>query len=77
MSEKRLWEWTRQRGTGFLAIAFLVALLLAPGASEAKKKYNTWQEVAADMSLEFDAAREDIEAERYRDAQLPDRKSVV
>lgn len=68
MSEKRLWEWTRQRGAGFLAIVFLVALLLAPEASEAKKKYNTWQEVAADMSLEFDAAREDIEAERYRDA---------
>lgn len=68
MSEKRLWEWTRQRGAEFLAIVFLVALLLAPEASEAKKKYNTWQEVAADMSLEFDAAREDIEAERYRDA---------
>lgn len=52
-----------------LLAAIVVSVAFLPlAASAAKKKYNTWREVAADMSLEFDAAREDIEAERYRDA---------
>lgn len=57
------------RYCGLLLAAILVSVAFLPlEASAAKKKYNTWQEVAADMSLEFDGAREDIEAGRYRDA---------
>lgn len=68
MIGKNLWKWIPRRGTGLLAVALLLVLWVSLEASAAKKKYNTWQEVAADMSLEFDAAREDIEADRYRDA---------
>ncbi|MFC2594317.1 MAG: FTR1 family protein, partial [Fretibacterium sp.] len=54
---------------GLLVTAiFLFVVFSASEGLAAKKKYGSWKGVAADMALEFDAAREDIEADRYRDA---------
>ena len=52
----------------FLFVVFSVVVFSASEGLAAKKKYDSWKGVAADMALEFDAAREDIEADRYRDA---------
>lgn len=50
------------------AIFLFVVFSASEGLAAKKKKYDSWKGVAADMALEFDAAREDIEADRYRDA---------
>lgn len=56
------------------AILALVAVLavifcVSQGASAAAKKhYENWKGVAADMAAEFDAALKDIQEDRYRDA---------
>ena len=53
----------------FLFVVFSAVVFSASeGLAAKKKKYDSWKGVAADMALEFDAAREDIEADRYRDA---------
>ena len=49
----------------FLFVVFSVVVFSASEGLAAKKKYDSWKGVAADMALEFDAAREDIEADRY------------
>ncbi|PIE53852.1 MAG: iron permease [Dethiosulfovibrio peptidovorans] len=54
---------------GFISMMALIFVALSVrDALAAKKKYDTWREVAADMSLEFNAARHDIENDKYRDA---------
>jgi len=50
------------------AIFLFVVFSASEGLAAKKKKYDSWKGVAADMALEFDSAREDIEADRYRDA---------
>ncbi|MCR5347959.1 MAG: FTR1 family protein, partial [Fretibacterium sp.] len=49
---------------------FLLALSAVPDAEAAKKKkkYADWKAVAADMALEFEAAQQDIEADKFEDA---------
>ena len=61
---------------GFAYYAGLVLVLLAvvfvsANASEAAKKkkhYDDWRGVAADMALEFNAAIEDVQNDKYKDA---------
>ena len=46
------------------AIFLFVVFSASEGLAAKKKKYDSWKGVAADMALEFDSAREDIEADR-------------
>ena len=61
---------------GFAYYAGLVLMLLAVGlmtaesseAARKKKHYDNWRGVAADMALEFNAAIDDVIADKYQDA---------
>ena len=52
-----------------LAAAFIVVFCAVQDASAAaKKRYENWKGVAADMAVEFEEAQKDIQADRYKDA---------
>ncbi len=53
----------------YLALALVLLLIFAISFSfAAKKKYDTWQDVAIDMGLEFDKAIDNIENQQYEAA---------
>ncbi len=52
-------------------IAFVMLFIfsnIAMAEAGEKKKYKNWQEVAADMAIEFDNAIEDVKADKYEEA---------
>ncbi|MBR1657115.1 MAG: FTR1 family iron permease [Synergistaceae bacterium] len=52
-------------------LMLLAVVLVSAGGSEAAKKkkhYDDWRGVAADMALEFNAAIEDVQNDKYKDA---------
>ena len=56
----------------FLLVLVICALIFSSvnesQAAKKKKRYEDWRGVAADMALEFNAAIEDVKADKYKDA---------
>lgn len=61
----------KKRCVSFLVIIMIFVIWTSASVSfgaKEKKKYLTWQDVAADMALVFDEALDDVEADAYKDA---------
>ena len=63
-----------KRGSVYYALlvlmlfTFILTSLNEAQAAKKKKKYDNWCAVAADMALEFNAAIDDVQADKYQDA---------
>lgn len=51
-----------------MLFTFILTSLNEAQAAKKKKKYDNWCAVAADMALEFNAAIDDVQADKYQDA---------
>ena len=60
--------WVRPLAGALLLVALLLSLGTRDAAAAAKKRYENWKAVAADMAVEFEEAQKDILADQWKDA---------